>query len=197
MKINKDFWYKNWPRVGIIVAVFSLIFLFFYPSMVIGSIDWLYWLCIPMYMIHQFEEYVYPGGFQREINQILSIGDSTTEILTSKDTFFINIIFIWVLTPVLIILGYFSVIFPIVMITIVGVNGTTHLIASIRFRKYNAGLILSLVFNLPLSIYILVTLSITSATWLQLLVGVLVGIILHGALFIFLIMKARRVTKKM
>jgi hypothetical protein len=195
MKFNKDFWFTNWPRVGIIVAVFSLILLFFNTHVSIGSVQWFFWLCIPLYMIHQFEEYVWPGGFEKEINQIFSKGGST-ETLTTKDAFFVNIILIWILTPILIILNYVSIVFPIIMVTIVGVNGLTHVVAAIRMRKYNPGLIMSILFNLPLSIYVLTTIAVNEmSTWLGLLIGIVIGIILHGGLFIFLLVKSRKIQK--
>lgn len=195
MKFDKEFWFNNWPRVGIVVAVFLLILLFFNTYEPIGSIQWLYWFCLPLYMIHQFEEYVWPGGFQKEINRIISKEESV-EILTSKDTFFINILFIWVLTPVLIIFAHFSVIFPIIMVTIVGVNGLTHIFAAIRFQKYNPGLIMSILFNIPLSIYILTVIYRDyMSTVSEYLIGIAIGVVFHAGLFIFIFIKSRRKSK--
>ncbi|MHA1725787.1 MAG: hypothetical protein ACTSXH_13295, partial [Promethearchaeota archaeon] len=62
----------------------------------------------PLYMFHQFEEYVYPSGFKKELNEILIHGKSDKEILTNKLVLIINIGFIWILNSLLIILAGIS-----------------------------------------------------------------------------------------
>ncbi|MFX0012147.1 MAG: hypothetical protein ACFE9R_17675, partial [Candidatus Hermodarchaeota archaeon] len=109
---EQKFWYEHWPKAGIIAAIFIFVLLFFNSKASIGSYEWLYWLSLPLYMIHQFEEYVYPGGFKEELNKLLTRGVGHREILTDKMGLVINIGFIWILTPVLIVLGKFSIIFP-------------------------------------------------------------------------------------
>jgi hypothetical protein len=193
MKWDNDFWYTQWPRVGLIVAIFMLILLIFNSQATIGSITWFYWLSIPLYMFHQYEEYVFPGGFQKQINIILSKGNSTQEKITSRDTFIINMLFIWVASPILILLGNFTIFFPIVLMTLFAANGVVHLVGSIKMRKYNPGLILSLVFNLPVGLYVIITIGVKNlALQWEFIGGIIVGIILHALLFVFLIAKTRR-----
>jgi hypothetical protein len=192
MKFDRNFWFTNWPRVGIVVSVFLLILLFFNSAAPVGSIQWMYWLCLPLYMIHQFEEYIFPGGFEREINRILTKG-VPAEILTPKIAFFVNILLIWVLTPILVVLGYFSIIFPLIMVTLVGVNGLTHIVAALKLRKYNPGLIMSILFNIPLSIYVFISVILNGiSTPAEFLIGLIIGVILHAGLFFFLIIQTKR-----
>ena len=190
---EQKFWYVHWPKAGLIAAIFIFVLLFFNSKVAIGSFEWLYWLSLPLYMIHQFEEYVYPGGFKEELNKIFDRGEEHREILTDKIGLVVNIGFIWILTPVLIILDTFSIIFPIILMTLVAFNGFVHVIASIRFRRYNPGLIVSLLANIPLGLYVLIGLGLNAiASSTELFVGILIGVILYAALFVFLGIRARR-----
>ena len=187
------FWFNHWPKAGLIAAVFILLLLFLNSRVPIGSFEWLYWLSLPLYMIHQFEEYVYPGGFKEELNKLLLNGNSSPEILTDRVVLVINIGFIWILTPVLIVLGAISIFFPVILMTLVAFNGFIHVIVSIRFKRYNPGLIASLAFNLPLGLYVLFGLSLSSmATGIELFIGILIGLILHMGLLVFLLVKRRK-----
>jgi len=187
------FWYEHWPKAGLIAAIFLLLLLFLNSKVPIGSFEWLYWLSLPLYMIHQFEEYVYPGGFKEELNKILLRGKVSREILTDKMVLIINIGFIWILTPVLIVLGIFSIIFPVILMTLVTFNGFVHVIASIRFRRYNPGLFISLVANIPLGLYVLIGLGLNAlASGMELFIGILIGVILHMGLFIVLGLRTRK-----
>jgi hypothetical protein len=187
------FWYEHWAKAGLIAAIFLLLLLFLNSKAPIGSFEWLYWLSLPLYMIHQFEEYVYPGGFKEDLNKILLREKSSQEALTDKMVLVINIGLIWILTPVLIVLGTVSIIFPVILMTLVAFNGFVHLIASIRFKRYNPGLFVSLVANIPLGLYVLIGLGLsTMANSIELLIGILIGIILHMGLFIVLGLRARK-----
>ena len=162
----------------------------------IGSFEWLYWLSLPLYMFHQFEEYVYPGRFKEELNKMLRRGDSSREILTNTMAFIVNIGFIWILTPVLIILGNFSIVFPIILMTLVATNGFIHVFVSIRFRRYNPGLIASLAANIPLGLYVLIAIGLSAlVSTIELITGVLIGLLLHALLFVLLGLRARKAAK--
>lgn len=187
------FWYENWPKAGIIAAVFLLLLLFLNSKAPIWSFEWLYWFSLPLYMIHQFEEYVYPGGFKEELNKILVRGERSREILTDRMVLIINVGFIWILTPVLIVLGTISIIFPVILMTIVAFNGFIHIISSIRFRRYNPGLLVSVIGNIPLGLYVLIGLGLNAiASGIELFIGILIGVILHLGLLIILRVRSRK-----
>ncbi len=184
---------SNGPRVGLIVAIFLVILLVFNSQAPIGSYLWLTWLSVPLYMFHQYEEYVFPGGFQRELNTILLKDPSAEEKINSRDTFLINILYIWVAGPVLIALGLVSIIFPIIWISLFIANGVIHLITSIAKRKYNPGLVFSIIFNLPLGIYILIDIWMNSLAGIWVYIGgIILGVMFHALLFVILIAKTRR-----
>ncbi|MFX1480284.1 MAG: HXXEE domain-containing protein [Promethearchaeota archaeon] len=187
------FLYQNWAKVGFISAFFILLLLFLNSKVPIGSFEWLYWLSLPLYMFHQFEEYVYPGGFKEQLNKILNREKGSLEILTDKIVLVVNIGFIWVLTPILIVLNIISIIFPIILITLVAFNGFTHVIASLILRRYNPGLIISIIANIPLGLYVLIGLGVNGlANSFELSIGIVVGSLLHSALFIFLRLRTRK-----
>lgn len=189
----KKFWLTEWPKVGLVVAIFLLLMLFLNSKAPIGSFEWFYWLSLPLYMLHQFEEYVYPGGFKEELSKILSRGGTSQEILTDKMAFIVNIGFIWIMTPVLIVLGLLSIVFPIILMTLVATNGFIHIFASIRFRRYNPGLIASLTANIPLGLYVLIAIGLSAtASTLEMIVGIIIGVILHALLFVILGFRARK-----
>lgn len=195
MSENK-FWYKNWPKAGFIAAIFLVLMLFLNSKAPIGSFEWCYWLSLPLYMFHQFEEYVYPGGFKEQLNKILLHGETYRDILTDKMILIINMGFIWILTPILIVLGILSIVFPVILMTFVAFNGFIHVIASIMFRRYNPGLLASLTANIPLGLYVLIGLGMNDiANAIELFVGILLGVILHMGLFMVLGLKARKRTR--
>ena len=193
----KDFYYEHWPKVGIVAAIFLLLMLFLNSQALIGSFTWLYWFSLPLYMIHQFEEYVYPGGFREDLNKMLLKEDTSEMILTEKLAFFVNIVFIWALTPILIVLKFISMMFPVILMTLVAFNGIIHLGGTIRFKRYNPGVIVSVVGNITLGLYVLIGLGLSGeATIPELLLGILIGIIGHMVLLVFLAMRARKISAK-
>ncbi len=188
VKIDKL--YDYWAKSGLITGIFLLFFLIFNSRAPIGSFEWLYWFSLPLYMFHQFEEYVYPGGFKEELNEMLTQGKSDKEVLTNKLVLTVNIGFIWILNSVLIILAGISVIFPIILMTVVLFNGIVHLISSLRFQKYNPGLVVSVIGNLPLGLYVLIGLGLTgTASSIELIIGIIIGCVIHLLLFVVLFSK--------
>lgn len=95
--------------------------------------------------------------------------------------------------PVLIALGLVSIIFPIIWISLFIANGVIHLITSIAKRKYNPGLVFSIIFNLPLGIYILIDIWMNSLAGIWVYIGgIILGVMFHALLFVILIAKTRR-----
>ncbi len=111
--------YENWAKIGGAAAMIIIAILFFVPipSLEIGSYEWLFWLVIPFYFIHQFEEYVYPGNFKATINEILTKQNEIDFPLNDKNSFYINTILgTWLLVPIVILLGGISIWFPLIVV---------------------------------------------------------------------------------
>ncbi|UJG41432.1 MAG: HXXEE domain-containing protein [Candidatus Heimdallarchaeum aukensis] len=70
-----------WPKVGgffAIVIIFIVIFLWKNCSLT-NKLSLLYWLNLAVLMLHEFEEYVFPGGFKQFINYktVFAVEDSS------------------------------------------------------------------------------------------------------------------------
>ena len=109
-------------------------------------------------MLHQFEEYVHPGGFKEFFNS--NIGGSNRIVkfsITDSAIIVVNVVIGW---------GFYTlaVLFPTIIIVMMLlmtslVNGIVHSAALLRFRKYNPGLVTGIFLFIPFSIYSMLRLS--------------------------------------
>jgi len=183
-----EYLYKNWAKIGGIVAPFLLLLLFFNSKVDIGSYWWFFWLNIPLYMIHH-DEYVYPGGFKEFVNELQTKDKNSDFPLNDKNTFYINIMFIWILYPVLTVIGslFSFVILPAIAIMVTVINSTLHVIVAIKMRKPNPGFFASLFINLPIGLYVLIYLVLFQIiNGFELIIIIVIGFILHSFLFVFI-----------
>jgi len=63
---------RDWAKAGLILSIFLLIFLFVFVIQV-DEVVFFILLQTPLYMLHQAEEYVIPGGFSILIFNFLLI----------------------------------------------------------------------------------------------------------------------------
>ncbi|MHA1499787.1 MAG: HXXEE domain-containing protein [Promethearchaeota archaeon] len=140
-------------------------------------------------MIHQFDEYVYPGGFKEFVNELQTKDKNSDFPLNDKNTFYINIMFIWLLYPVLTVIGslFSFVILPAIAIMVTVINSTLHVIVAIKMRKPNPGFFASLFINLPIGLYVLIYLVLFQIiNGFELIIIIVIGFILHSFLFVFI-----------
>ncbi|MFC1767879.1 HXXEE domain-containing protein [Candidatus Margulisiibacteriota bacterium] len=187
-----DYLYKNWPKIGIVSAVFILVMLIFYPGTKIGSLQWLFWLLVPVYMIHQFEEYVFPGGFKNELNQEVMKSSNSESPLNDKTAFWINVPIVWVIFPISAIIGLNFVLIPAVCMLFAAANGILHLAFSIRKMKYGPGFLASLFLNIPLAVYTVGNLIAKDMINTQgLVIATVIALFLHSLIPIYLIKQGK------
>ncbi len=141
-----------------------------------------------IYMIHQIEEHLWPGGFRQFANaQVFKSGNADWPV-TEGGVAFVNVGYLWL--P----LGL-AVVFPgplrwlgLAWIGGTLVNALTHIIAAIRLRGYNPGLVTSIVLFLPFTIWALAhEVSTGLLTGWEIVVLLVAGILLHipvAALFV-------------
>ncbi len=113
----------------------------------------LIWIQTPVYFLHQFEEYVYPGGFLEYFNT-KALGSSRKDWpLTKTYSFWINFPLIFIGFPVSAILaGQIDISIGIWTAYFSILNGLSHL--GMFFRDgYNPGLVASVFLNIPVGIY--------------------------------------------
>lgn len=125
----------------------------------IPTYTWLLWLQLPILMVHEFEEYVFPGGFKSFFNHDTVFaspepGDDTP--LSEGYVFFVNIVTVWgwaiagaLLAGVAPWVGFGLVVFN------AGVNCVQHTVLfQIKHEGYNPGLITTMLLLLPFSTFI-------------------------------------------
>ena len=91
-------WFKeNWPKVGVIVGIFLTIYL---VVIVLPTNTLLFALLMstPLYMLHQADEYIFPGRFAQFMNQDIYKTDPDTGLLDTNAVFVINMI-VWIAMP--------------------------------------------------------------------------------------------------
>ena len=64
---------KDWAKTGFILSIYLLVFLFVF---VLRNDFVLFILLLqtPLYMLHQTEEYIFPGGFGKYFNTLPVVG---------------------------------------------------------------------------------------------------------------------------
>ncbi|MFZ5694011.1 MAG: HXXEE domain-containing protein [Pseudomonadota bacterium] len=141
-----------------------------------------------IYMIHQLEEHLWPGGFRQFANARVFKSGNDNWPVTEGGVALVNVGYVWL--PILL-----AALFPgplrwlgLGWVGLTLINGISHIATSIRFKVYNPGLITSIVLFLPFTVWMLAReVSAGMLTGWQ-VVGLLVaGIVLHvpvAALFV-------------
>jgi hypothetical protein len=89
-------WFKeNWSKVGAIVAIFLTIYL---VVLVLPKSTLLFALLMytPLYMLHEIDEYIFPGRFAQFMNKDIYKMDPETGLVDSTAIFVINIA-VWII----------------------------------------------------------------------------------------------------
>jgi hypothetical protein len=187
---------RNWPNSTIFLAAYlSLMLVLFvrndYPLLI--------WARLPAYFLHEFEEYVLPGGFLKWFNRHALHSPADDWPLTPLIALWLNVPIIFIAFPISGVLATeFGLNYGLWMAYFAVVNASGHLIMSFIFRGYNPGLIVSALLNIPLGIYTIgYLISNHLVSTFANTVGLLVGIALQLAVMVygFLILKPRILAK--
>ncbi|MGD1822851.1 MAG: HXXEE domain-containing protein [Pleomorphochaeta sp.] len=154
MKV-KDYynWLKdNWAHIGFVLAFYLTLFSFVF----IKKSNFPVFLIIiqtPLYMLHESEEYLFPGGFQHFFNHDIFKIEQKEGPLDRNFIFFVNIFYIWVLLPLFGIFSIYSINLGLWIPYFTIFAGVSHIALGIKAHKlYNPGLIVSLLLNIPIGI---------------------------------------------
>jgi hypothetical protein len=141
-----------------------------------------------IYFVHQIEEHLWPGGFRQFADEHMFHSGDDNWPVDVGGVAFVNIALVWV--PV-----GLAVLFPEALrwiglgwVGLTLINGIIHVVATIRLRIYNPGLVTGIVLFLPFTIFVLaheVARGALSGADVGLIV--LAGIVLHlpvAALFV-------------
>jgi hypothetical protein len=148
-----------------------------------------------IYLLHQIEEHLWPGGFRHFANARVFKSGRDDWPVDVDGVALVNIGYVWL--PI----GA-AVLFPEALrwvglgwVGLTLVNGLSHIATSIRFRCYNPGLITSIVLFLPFTLWMLVHGARNGAYSAgEIAMIVLAGVLLHipvGALFVMPFVRRR------
>jgi hypothetical protein len=141
-----------------------------------------------IYMLHQIEEHLWPGGFRQFTNAHVFASGRDDWPVDIGGVALINIGFVWLPLAA-------AALFPGALrwvglgwIGLTLVNGLSHIATTVRFRCYNPGLVTSIVLFLPFTLWALATESARGMlTGGEIALIVVAGALLHipvAALFV-------------
>ena len=175
----------HWPKTTVFLSIYS--FAFFYLYLYEDNfLLFLIWLQSSVYWLHQFEEYVYPGGFAMFFNRNLLGSDRDDWPVTKMFSLWINIPIIFIAFPLSAVLaGIYGLGWGIWAAYFSILNAISHIVMFPRFG-YNPGFVVSLLLNIPVGIFTVYTFinrgAITPAAHLA---GILIAILVQGGLMVW------------
>lgn len=130
-------------------------------------------------ILHVTEEHYYPGGFmdwaKKNVPRI-------AKRMTVKFAVIVNVLFLLLCTAGVFLGGYYPN-FALSIAGLILVNGAGHFFTSVFTKSYSPGLITSLIFYIPLSIYIFISLNLSAS---EVITVILYGAAYHLAVPLFL-----------
>ncbi len=144
---------KEWAKVGLILSFFLLIFLWVF----VRNTDFVVFILLiqtPLYMLHQTEEYIFPGGFGKYFNTKIFKLETEDKPLDQNLIFFVNVILIWIVLPAFGLLSTIDYGYGLWIPYFSFFAGIAHVALAIKAKiLYNPGLIVSLVINIPVGLW--------------------------------------------
>ena len=184
--------YKNWAKICIILSVVVTLIIF----SVVKTSDvllFLIWIQIPIYLLHQFEEHSWPGGFKKFFNKEIFHVEDGEYPLNDTNIFWINVPIIWILMPIFAALSYINLFFGLWIPYFAVFNSLTHVIAAIIKRKYNPGLFISLILGIPVATYTLwLFYTLINIPLIITILSLLSVLLLHLAIVVTAIRRSKR-----
>ena len=146
--------YENWMKATPFLAFYTFVLVFLYVKDVNYPL-YLIWLQGIIYWVHEFEEYILPGGFLAFFNHNMMRSNQDEYPLTKVGSFWINIPLVYVAMPFSALLAhFFGLELGLWTAYFSFLNAFAHAIMFFIFgRKYNPGLIISIFLNIPFAIY--------------------------------------------
>lgn len=165
-----------WQLIGALTfpVLFTFLFIVYLTTPGLNMFQWLLWLHLPIIMLHECEEYIFPGGFKDFFNRktIFSPTPLKEEIPVSEPyILFVNPILVWPWA----ILGAVFYTFPWIGISLVffmlAINNVQHIVIfQFRQRGYNPGLFTTMFVLMPYCTlvlwYVLVHPVMTTTDWI-------------------------------
>lgn len=137
----------NWPAAAAFCGAALLLLAPVIWAVAGPAIFWIY-LQLPLYMVHQLEEHA-GDRFRQFTNEVIGGG---VEVLSRRATFVINSVGVWGIDLLALYLAVFiSPGWGLMAVYLPLVNSLGHIGQAILLRRYNPGLITSVILFLPLA----------------------------------------------
>jgi hypothetical protein len=162
------------------------------------------WIQLIVYLLHEFEEHVWPGGFKDFVDERLAgpmlrarYPDAAIPShdfpLDDRAVFWINISFIWIAFPLFgLLAGTVDLRYGLFLPWVGIVNASLHIAVAIAKRTYNPGLVVSVLLNVPTGIWTLVVLSDAGASTADQLLFLGIAVIGHIGMIAAIVPRIRR-----
>jgi len=177
--------YENWYKSTIFLAVYMLIILCVFVIKTDFAL-FLIWIQTVVYLFHQFEEYILPGGFVEFFNKKV-LGSMKSDFpLDKKASFWINIPIIFIAYPLSAILaGYVDISIGIWTAYFSIINALSHVGMFFKYR-YNPGFFVSLFLNIPIGIYTIYYFASQNIISMnEQLIGLIIGLLAQVVVMIY------------
>ncbi|MBU1919927.1 HXXEE domain-containing protein, partial [bacterium] len=152
--------------------------------------DWIFWAALPALMLHQAEEYVYPGGFREWLNRSVFHSEDSGQPLAKQAALIVNIPVLWILFAVTAYIGGDILWFSLPVFSLLVVNAWFHIVMSVVYNDYVPGSYTSIIVLLPLTLY---GYSLLLTTWqtdyAMLMISIMAALIVH--IFFISILRGR------
>jgi hypothetical protein len=146
-------WFReDWPKVGGIVSVFLAIYLavIFLPG---NPLLFAILLATPLYMLHEFDEYVIPGKFAQFMNRNIFKTDAESGLLDTKAVFWINMA-VWILISLSSLWAFFDISQVIALPYFYLFQAVIHLVLGIAGKRFiNPGMLTAWLLHVPWGIW--------------------------------------------
>jgi Protein of unknown function with HXXEE motif len=137
-------WVYGGFLAGLLLLLLAPVLVHSWPAPLVAT-----FLCLPVYMIHQYEEHD-NDRFRQFVNQQIGKGDA----LTLLAVFIINVPGVWgVIGISLALAATVGAGFGLIAAYLLAVNGVIHIIHAVLTRRYNPGLGTAIALFLPLGAY--------------------------------------------
>ncbi len=155
-------WIKdNWQKSAILVLIYVIVSLVPLYSR-IELIDFMTLMAFPLYLVHEIEEYIFPGGFSSFFNSNLLKVNPEDEIvpIDREIIFWINLVYIWLIIPVFSGLGLYNMMFAAWIPYFFFFQALGHLAMGIKGKMLlNPGIRSSFILHIPYSILMIYLLN--------------------------------------
>ena len=189
--------FKNWPFVGLFFSIMFWTLYILNFEMFFHDAYWPFRLIFPVLAIHQFEEFLLPGGFIKWANKVILKSKYKYAPINKKNTFLLNVLVAWPITVYISIYPYENIWITLgLTLSVILSNAFVHVFITIKKRRYSPGVLSSIFFLLPIgtaAIYFSIKHNLLySSGWLiAISIAIIIDVIII-LLFKHFLKKARR-----